>query len=221
MDHGYLKPNMPALVKAGMGSTVLLPSESTQIEITPLEMNGKIHPGKMASEYGAYKIVGRDVSVKRFLYENASARIFTTGHSSIVISKWHFDKNAPSDEVKMAQLGVGIGKTLMNAAANTAQGDLVGSGAIAKGAMAAGKLAYNGYTELTKKMDINKAMSNPDKNKGKQFKNGLKQIWDNVSGNRLAVLISVLAPAPGIAKSYDTGLKSVTFSNVGAVLKGL
>lgn len=221
MDHGYLKPNMPALAKAGLGSTILLPSESTQIEITPLELNGKIHPGKMASEFGAYKIIGRDVSVKRFLYDNASARIFTSGNASIVISKWHFDKNAPSDEVKMAQTGIGIGKSLAKAAINTSNGDTVGAGTAMKAGFAAGKLIYDGITDLRKNMDINKAMSDPDKTKFKRFKNKLKQIYDNVSGNRVAVLISVLAPAPGVAKTYDTGLKSVTFSNIGAVLKGL
>jgi len=218
MEHGYLKPSPPYLTTRGYPSTFLLPSESIEIDITPFDLGGKIHPGSMNSEFGAYKIIGRGVSVKRFLHENASARIFTKGNQKIVVSSWTYDKNAKSKELEMVQTGVGLAKTLGGAMKSNMTGGMVGSGIAVKAGLNSAKMVYDHFN--TKEIDLDKVPSDPDGTKFKRFMNALKQAKDTVGGTRTAVLISVLAPPPGVANKYDTGLDSVSFSNVLAVLKG-
>jgi len=219
MDHGYLKPTPPYLTTKGVASTFLLPPDSCAMNITPIELDGAIQPMTMGSEFGAYKIIGRKVSVKRFLHENAQACVHTKGNQNIIVSMWTYDKNAPSPELQMAQTGIGIGKTLASAMKSNMNGGMVGSGIAVKAGANTVKAVYDYVTAST--IDLDKVPNGPDSTKFKRFKNALKQVADNVSGQRVAVLVSVLAPPPKVAAKYDTGLSVVTFSNILAVMKGL
>lgn len=219
MQEGYLKPSPPYLTQRGLPGTFLYPADSSPIDITPLELDGKIKPTTEGSEFGAYKIIGRSVSIKRFLYENADAVISTKGNEKIVVYKWTYDKNQPSHELLLAQTAIGVGKTLASAMKSTAAGDMAGTGTAMKAGANAAKLAYDWYN--TTEIDLNKAAKNPDSSKFKKVKNAIKQGYEKVTGQRTAVLITVLAQGPKAASKYDTGLSSVSFSNVLAVLKGL
>jgi len=207
------------LTRVGYPSTFLLPEDEMEIDITPIDLNGKIHPGTFGSEFGAYKIIGREVSVKRFLQENAQVKLFVKGNQSIVVSKWKYNKNAPSQELQNIQTGITIGKTLASAAKNTAQGSaFVGAGTAMKAGVATGQLIYDHFN--TKEIDLDK-VPDVDGSKWKKFKNAIKQVKDNMTGDRIAVLISVLAPPPKVAGTYNTNMKSVTMSNVASIIKGL
>lgn len=219
MQHGYLKPSPPMLTRVGYPSTFLLPEDDMEIDITPIDLNGKIHPGTYGSEFGAYKIIGREISVKRFLHDNGQVKLFVKGNQSIVVSKWSYNKNAPSQELQNIQTGITIGKTLASAAKGTAQDSaFVGAGTAVKAGLNAGKLVYDHFN--TKEIDLDK-VPNPDGSKWKKFKNAIKQVKDNVTGDRVAVLISVLAPPPKVAGTYNTNMTSVTLSNVASIIKGL
>ena len=118
------------LTRVGYPSTFLLPEDEIEIDITPIDLNGKIHPTTYGSEFGAYKIIGREVSVKRFLQDNAQVKLFVKGNQSIVVSKWSYNKKAPSQELQNIQTGITIGKTLASAAKGTAQGSAFGGGGV-------------------------------------------------------------------------------------------
>lgn len=216
MDHGYLKPAPPAIAKAGM-PTLLYPPESGGVNTTPLEMNGKIHPGTAASEFGAYMIVGREVTVKRFLNEYGAACVFTKGNSPIVVSKWSHNKN--NKATRDLQMGVGIAKTLASAMKGTVQDSaFVGGGTAVKGGLSAGKIIYDAIK--SKKINLDK-VPDPDGTHFKQFVNFFKQIKDNATGDRVVLMASVLATPPKVASTYNSGKQTLTFANLASIMKGL
>lgn len=216
MQHGFLKPAPPAIAKAG-SPTILYPPETGAIDITPLELNGKIHPGTAASEFGAYMIVGREVTVKRFLSDYGSACVYNKKGHKLVVSKWTHNKN--SKALQDVQMGVGLGKTLISALENSYSGEAyVGAGTAAKAGFNTAKYIYDSLK--SKKIDLDK-VPDPDGTTYKQVKNFFKLIVDNMTGNRTVVMVSVLATPPRVASRYQSSEDKLTFSNIASILKGL
>lgn len=216
MHHGYLKPAPPAIAKLG-SPTILLPPETGSIEITPLEMNGKIHPMTQASEFGAYMIVGREVTVKRFLVDHSAACVHTKGNATLVVSKWIHNKN--NKAVRDVQLGVGTAKTLMSAMKSSYNGDAyAGMGTATKAGLNAGKFVYDALK--TKKINLDK-VPDPDGSYYKQVKNFFKQLKDSATGERVVLMVSVLAKEPAVAKVYKSDKKQLTFANLASIMSGL
>lgn len=217
MNHGFLKPAPPAIAEATGHPTIIYPPDNCAVNITPLEMNGKIHPDTAASEFGAYMIIGREVTVKRFLAENPKAVVYHKGSQELVVSKWRHNKT--NKAMKDVQMGASMVRTIANAAAGSAQESaLVGGGTAARAAFDGVVHAY--YANKEKTIDLDK-VPDPDGTYFKQVQNFFKNIKDNLTGDRIVLMVSVLASPPKVAGTYKSGKTTLTFSNLAAIMKGI